>query len=447
MTNSMRLIGLIMTAALWAGAAAGQDFTGSYSADDLPPDLTLPSSGVGGAPMVTMPLPNDGETLPPGHYSPGFSVPQDGGYDSYNLGNECDTPRVDGLWNEFAPIESTGTWLQRGFWYAEVDAVIYNRVWSRYDLRLAAEDVNVELPPVNNVSLGFNPIFLDTNRLMIIQGSLPGRDAAVRTTLGHFLFRDSLNRDHTVEFTAFGGGDWEQNRVITSEQPFGLFVPFWIDGGNISFDGSSRQTVDYESHYKSFEMNYRVQQRLSRDQLVMDPNGGWHRAANAGFKREYLAGLRIMELEDILDWRAEDIGLAGEDGRYNIRTDNDLFGLQLGGGLKYQASRWSAGMFAKGGLFLNDALGRTQLTFTDEGFDDADVRLRENQLSFVGEFKLHSRFHITPNTSLRAGYELMFLSSIALAPAQATFIPEFSYLNTTGDPFYHGMSFGFEGYW
>jgi hypothetical protein len=448
MTNSTRLIGLIMTAALWAGTAAAQDLSGSYSADDLPPDLTLPSSGAGGAPMSTMPLPDIQGAVPPGQSdTPGFSLPQVHGYDSYDAGMGCDPPQIDGLWGEFAPIESTGTWLQRGFWYAEFDAVIYNRLWNRDDLRLAAADPNVELPPVNNQSLGFNPVFIDTNRIMIIQGELPGRDAAVRTTLGHFLFRDSLNRDHTVEFTAFGGGNWEQNRVITSEQPFGLFVPWSVDGGNISFDGSSRQSVDYESHYKSFEMNYRVQQRLGRDQLVMDPNGGWHRAANEGFEREYLAGLRIMELEDILDWRAEDIAVVGDDGRYHIRTDNDLFGIQFGGGLKYQKSRWSLGLFAKGGVFLNDALGRTQLTFTDEDQDDADLRLREDQLSFIGEFKLHSRFHITPNTSFRAAYEMMVLTSLALAPAQATFIPEFSYLNTTGDPFYHGVSFGFEGYW
>ena len=224
-------------------------------------------------------------------------------------------------------------------------------------------------------------------------------------------------------------------------------MPYVIDGGNRSFDGSSRQTVDYESHFKSFEMNYRVRQRLGHDQLVMDPNGGWHRAANAGFEREYLAGLRFMEIEDKLDWQAEDIGVLGDDGRYFIRTDNDLFGFQVGGGLSYQAPRWSVGVFAKGGVFLNDALGRTQFNFTADDASDSDLRLRENQLSFVGEFKLQARFHVTPNVSLRAAYELMYIESVALAPSQATFIPEFSYLNTTGDPFYHGVSFGVEGYW
>ena len=87
---------------------------------------------------------------------------------------ECDYPDVGGLWNQVAPIESTGTWLRRGFWYAETDAVVFNRIWDRNDKRLAAQDVNVNLPPVNNQSLGFNPIFLDTNRLLILNGSLAG---------------------------------------------------------------------------------------------------------------------------------------------------------------------------------------------------------------------------------------------------------------------------------
>ncbi len=444
MTNSTRLIGLIMTAALWAGVARAQGPSSGWG-DEAPPDLPLPAetmSGTGSAQYT--PAIGGEESLPGPSSSEDFAAPQ---VQNYDLGAECEYPDVGGLWNQIAPIESTGTWLQRGFWYAEADAVVFNRIWDRSDKRLAAQDPNVTIPPVNNASLGFNPIFLNTNRLLIINGSLPGEDASVRTTLGHFLFRDSRNRDHSVEFTAFGGGNWEQDRVITSEQPFGLFVPFVIDGGNISFSGSSRQTVQYLSHYKSFEMNYRVRQRLGHDQLVMDPNGGWHRAANAGIEREYLAGLRFMELEDKLDWRAEDIAVVGDDGHYFIRTDNDLFGFQSGGGITYQAPRWSVGFLGKGGVYLNDALGRNQLTFTANNTNDSDLRLRENQLSFVGEFRLQSRFHITPNVSLRAGYELMYLTSVALAPSQATFIPEFSYLNTTGDPFYHGASFGLEGYW
>ena len=436
MTNSTKLIGLFMTAAMWAGVAAAQG-PGSNWGDDTPPDLTLPTPSAMSTGAPNAMLAPSGEESLPSPRADAYMPPQ---VDGYDLTGPCTYPDLGGYWNEVPPIESTGTWLSRGFWYAEADAVIYNRAWDRHNILYAAEDANVENP-------NFFPALLSTNRALFLDGSQPGEDAAVRVTLGHFLFRDSLNRDHTIEFSLFGGGQWEQQRVITSDAQFGLFVPFEIDGGNTSFDGSNRQFIEYKTRFKSFEMNYRVHQRLGHDQLIMDPNGGWHRAANAGFEREFLAGLRAMQIQDILEWQAQDIAVLGADGQYNIRTDNDLIGVQAGGGGSYQASRWSAGLFGKGGVYLNDALGRTDLNFTANDDDDFNLRLRNNELTFLLEFKLQSRFHITPNTSLRAAYELMYMTSIALAPPQATFIPEFATLNTTGDPFFHGVSFGFEGYW
>jgi hypothetical protein len=159
-----------------------------------------------------------------------------------------------------------------------------------------------------------------------------------------------------------------------------------------------------------------------------------------------------MNLGEYLDWRAEDIqfdaaGTMGNDGRYQVSTDNDMIGMQLGGGLTYQAPRWSIGISGKGGIYANNATGQTVLDFTIDDNDDFNLELAEQQLSFVGEARLLGRFHLTPNISFRSAYEMMFINAVALAPAQATFIPEFGFLNTTGDPFYHGASFGFEGYW
>jgi hypothetical protein len=143
----------------------------------------------------------------------------------------------------------------------------------------------------------------------------------------------------------------------------------------------------------------------------------------------------------------------GNDGRYYINTQNDMFGFQLGTGLTYQSKRWSLGVTCKGGIFVNDATGATSLEFTVDDDDPDAVSndysnfFREDELSFMGEAKLQGRFYITPNLALRSAYELMFMESVALAPSQATFIPTFGFLNTSGDPFYHGASFGFEGYW
>lgn len=442
MSISTKTLGLIMTLALWSGIAAGQGPTLPTPGDETPPEMTLPTpQGFGSTSNMTPGNATEGDSL---GAMDSLSAAQDGEYD---LSGDNYCPDGGGFWNQLAPIESTGTWLQRGFWYAEADAVIFNRMWDRADTRYAAQDALVNSPPINNTTLGFNPVFLNTNRILILDGGQPGEDAAVRATLGHFLFRDSRNRDHLLEFTTFGSGEWNQERVITSDEPFGLFVPWRIDGGNTSFDNSSRQSIEYDSTFKSFETNYRVRQRLRRDQLVMDANGSWHRAANSGFEREYLVGLRFMQMGEKFDWRAEDIAVTGDDGRYFIRTKNNLIGFQLGTGITYQASRWSVGAIPKGGVYINDASGDTSLNYTADDTNDANLHLTGNALSFVGEFKIQSRFHITPNTSLRAAYEMMYVTSAALAPSQATFIPEFSYLNTTGDPFYHGTSFGFEAYW
>jgi hypothetical protein len=450
MTISTRLFGLIMTAALWSSVATAQGLSAAGAGEDLPPDLTLPSQGA-----ENLPMPPAGQgTAMQGGPSLDAMQPADSG-DGYLQGESCDpyAPQIRGLWTELAPIESTGTWLRRGFWYAETDAVIYNRLWSRKDMRFAAEDQNVIVGPIfdptpgSAQSLGFNQILLNTNRVLILNGSLPGEDAAARATLGNFLFRDDHNRDHTVEFTAQGGGNFEQQRTVSSVNAHGLFVPFPIAGRNPTFNASSSQAMDYDSNLTSFEGNYRVRARLGHDQLIMDANGDWHRAADAGFEREYLVGLRFLEMGEHIDWTATDIVNVGDDGDYRIRTNNDLFGFQLGTGMTYQAPRWSIGTNVKGGVFVNRATGTSRLDFTASDTNDFDQRMVENQLSFIGEFRLQGKYHVLPNVSLRAGFELMLITSAALAPNQATFTSDTTYLNTTGNPFYQGASFGCDFYW
>ena len=433
------MIGLIMTAALWASVARAQGPALPTPGDEVPPDMQLPT------PMTTSTAPSS--MAQPSANTDGFNATGSyGPADGADINGTCAYPDEGGLWNEIAPIESTGTWLRRGFWYAETDALVFTRTWDRNDLRMAAGDTNVNNPPVNQASLGFNPIFLDTNRIMILNGSLPGEDATVRATLGNFLFRDSRNRDHSVEFTAMGGGVWEQDRQMSSAAANGLFVPFIIDGGNRSFDASTRQTVQYRSNLDSFEANYHVRQRLDADQLIMDPNGNWHRAASSGFERDYLVGLRFLQASEKLDWQAQDIATTGADGSYLIHTNNNMFGFQTGGGLTYQTGRWSFGGRVKGGVFVNDASGDTDLAFTSDN-SNFFLRLRENQLSFVGEFALQSRFQVSPNVSLRAGYEMMFITAEALAPHQATFLTDTAFLDTTGQTYFRGASFGVEFYW
>ncbi|MEX0641674.1 MAG: BBP7 family outer membrane beta-barrel protein [Pirellulales bacterium] len=441
------MIGLIMTAVIGIGDALAQEMPPPDASDAMSPsEPALPSDeSIGPFASEEMPL---GDSEPTGESSiltgeQSLTVDSLEGCDDYSSGPQD-------WWDDYsAPIESTGTWLRRGFWYAEAEVAVWNRFWNRDSKFLAAQDVNVLDPnffPRGGNPGQIQPVF-NTNRLLMLDGSQPGEDASVRVKLGNFLFRDSHNRDHLAEMTVLGGGDWHQHRELASENPFGLFVPFYISGNNRTWNASSRQVADYSSTFRSFEANYRVRSRMRRDQLVMDANGHWHRAANQGFSKEFLAGLRMMELRDIFNWTAEDIQVVGNDGSYMIRTDNDLFGFQLGAGTTYETARWSLGADTKMGFYSNDALKRATLNFTADDDSDSDLRSPNDSLSWLVEVHVTGRWHMTPNSSLRASYELMYLTSMALAPNQANFITDLSYLNTSGDALYHGMSFGFERYW
>jgi Putative beta barrel porin-7 (BBP7) len=439
-TSASRIvILLIMTAIIGVGSARAQELPPPDAGDAMSPsDLALPSDDEIG-PMAPEGMPMGG-TEQDGESSVfagdrQMTIDELDGCDNYNAGP------VD-MWDDYsAPIESTGSWLRRGFWYAQTEVLVWNRFWNRDDKFLAVQDVNVLDPnffPKGRNPAGQQPSF-NTNRFMMLNGSQPGEDAAVRVMLGNFLFRDSKNRDHLAEFTVLGGGDWHQHRELASEQPFGLFVPFYISGNNRTWNASSQQTADYSSSIRSFEGNYRVRSRMRRDQLVMDANGEWHRAANAGFTREFLAGLRIVEVRDIFNWTAEDIQAVGDDGSYFIRTDNDLFGFQMGAGTAYETARWSLGADTKMGFYLNDAHGRETLKFTADTDSNSDLISKSDQISWLVEVHVTGRWHLTPNFSLRASYDMTYLTSLAMAPYQATFITDISYLNTSGDPLYQGM--------
>lgn len=445
-----RTIGIILLMVAASGTAAAQnlplpdpDFL------ELPSESMYPSEYTGEM-SEELPPANGAESYEPSRLvRPPKVVSQPGGeYGEYQGQLGCDDDwgaNPYQLWDaEPAVVESSGTWLDRGVWYAEADGVVLNRIFDRDEQMFVADDPNV-------VNQGFFAPFglglPSTNRTIVLQGKHPGEDASVRVTLGRFLFRDDNNRDHTAEFTAFGGGDWVQDHNLSSDLPFGLFTTFPIAGGNVAFDGTSRQRLIYSSRYNSFELNYRVKRRLGRDQMVMDPNGRWRREASNGFTRSYLAGLRYLELREILDWRAEDILVVGDDGKYLINTDNDMFGVQFGQGLDYETGRWSVGIRAKGGFYVNDADVISQLDFTADDVDDFRRRNTEDELSFIGETALQARWHVTPNFSLRAGWEFLFIESIAIAPKQANFINNYSKVNTAGYAFYMGGSLGFEGYW
>jgi hypothetical protein len=395
------------------------------------PSTTLDGAGLG-AEAIEPGMGDLGEAYEPLEPTPADGVHDRsllggmGGYDDYAA---LDQSPEDIYGCRPAVTESTGSWLRRGWWYGDVEAVVLNRMWKRDDVILGVDN--------------------SSTRTLQLSRTDPGANTSVRLTLGRFLFRDVYNRDHMMEFTAFGGGESTQDDTLTSSTGGQtLFVPTGISDFNDSFDGSRSMAVDYDSRFSSFEWNYRVAQRLGRDRMLLTPGGEWVRTANEGVTQQYLFGLRYMDMVDTLDWSATDItAFGGEDGNYHIRTNNDLFGMQLGYSLLMERSRWNVEFMGKGGPFLNDAKARSQLTITNDEDSSFVVNNREPSLAFIGEFQLVARYHLRPNVSLKAGWQMMYVTSVAVAPDQITFSPDEGRFPYTGDPFYNGAIFGVESYW
>lgn len=387
-----------------------------------------------------------------------------------------------------AITESSGTWLRRGLWYADLDAVVMARTWDSNGATLIEEyDA-----PVNQViiTVGVVP-FVDVTPIQSqsLGESSPGYDGSARLALGRFLFRDQTNRDHTFEFVTFGGAEWDERLGAVAQltaineglgpgqrqsggDQRGLHVPQAIDGngpldqddlqGFNSFDRANTMDIEYASRFHSWEWNYNVAQRMRKDRMELLPSGEWVRRASPGITWDYTAGFRYFDVEERLDWFATDIDsidptegqTAGDtDGAYNIKTSNNLFGLQLGAGMTYETDRWNVTVGTKHGFAINDARATTALTYNDPdgvaaiALNNYTTDLHENSLAYMATGSILARYHLRPNISLRVGWEFMYVTGLALAPNQADFNPSVQQLSTTGDAFYHGVSFGSEFYW
>lgn len=434
-------------------------------AQDAPP---MPTEFEGDGPTEVLDIPPaDAGTNQPSF--PAYEEPQQ--TMSGSTGPELLDPNAAGydLWDSLPPVtESTGTWLDRGYWYSQIEAVAMTRQWSRGNLNIAATNLVV----VGNTVLNGNQTFptltpnqfdvptIDSGRLRLDRNS-PGREGSARFTLGRFLARDCDNRDHSTEVTFFGGGEFGHNCSLFADpnNPNTLQVPSAFDlNSTRSFDGANSMFVQYDSRFNSFEWNYRVSTRLDRDRMVMLPNGHWVRRAKPGLTYQGIAGVRYLDLTENLLWTADDIvnGLIAPNdvnGVYDIRTSNDLFGMQGGGGITYQAARFNIGGLLKMGILANDAKARSGLVYSnvtdgatvdDVGFSNSN---RSDTLSFLMEFSLVGRYYLHPSITLRTGYHALYFTEVALAPHQIDFAEDNAKVASSGDPFYHGISAGLDFTW
>lgn len=255
----------------------------------------------------------------------------------------------------------------------------------------------------------------------------------------------------TAEFTYFGLFSW--NSTDSRADPAGgLFSPIsqfaqFPPGGFPQTDNAIFHSIAYSSSFDNFELNFRRR----------------YTAPNCRVQASFLAGVRYFYLlEDFrhftegLDTDPVMVGNQAGTMDYNIRARNSLTGFQVGGDL------WStvvpgikAGGELKAGVFGNYGNQTTVILATEPDAtynENADM----NDIAVMADANLMVIWRVNPNWTLRAGYFMMYVDGVALAPEQfnSTAPPNLvspslrtQETNDNGSAFYHGGFAGLEWQW
>ena len=184
-----------------------------------------------------------------------------------------------------------------------------------------------------------------------------------------------------------------------------------------------------QSHFNSYELNFRLTRRLGRDRIVLSREGTWIRELAPNLVPTIFGGMRLITLNEAFAWNSQGTDPATTFGQYNVRTHNALTGFQLGAAMDYQQAGWKAGVTVRAGPYVNFADQFTTVngigpssTGTGSSTISRDVSNQKTGLAFAGEINLSCAYYFKPNMALRSSIEVMYLTDMALADKQLTFV-------------------------
>jgi hypothetical protein len=292
---------------------------------------------------------------------------------------------------------SSGDWFRNGQYYVEADYLIVNRS------RLKG----------GRYPLGFDS---STGALMTTEGRPFTAESGVRATIGRQLYRDYQNRDHSIEFTFMGISEFEMQDSIQARFTNGIVAP--LNTALQGFNNADFHIAQHDSRMTDYQINYRIHRRLSRDRLVMAPDGSWSRQYTQGHSNSLIIGLRYVSIDENFIWQSQRFNTNPNtfSGALTSATENDLLGITIGGELLDQYETWNWGMRGKGTLGINFADSDTAILINNT--EVYNINPTSEDFGFVAEFGMFAAYHLSPNCSLRLSYDLMWYGGLAGAAAQ-----------------------------
>lgn len=375
----------------------------------------------GGAPHAAGPMPPGGAIpagygMPTGGAGPMFVDPAA----SYGYADACDAygNPIGGFGAGGVGYGTGGGWDQCGPHYYDFSAdFLY---WRR---DRAAE------PPIPFMSQGVGgPVVLSTGDLDMDYE--PGFRVTGRLDLGPLAF---------VEASYFGTFFWEESaQAMGTGDLFSVFSDF---GTGVTFDevdGVDNARIELESELHSSEITWR------RYWI------GWHPAVTG----TWLMGARWVRLTEDFAFQTSMQQDPATFMDYRVATENDLVGFQTGGDIAV-CLRQGLRLVGTGkvGIYNNRAKQTTRVEATTVPPNFVE-NAKSNTAAFVGEGGVGLVADILPSFSVRAGYEVLYLNSVALGANNFNAVPPFEgggprlpFVEDEGRALYHGFYGGLEYVW
>ncbi len=260
-----------------------------------------------------------------------------------------------------------------------------------------------------------------------------------------------LNNGQTIEADYFGlyGGSTTATAIKPDANAF-LTFPNNLAGN--AFVAIENANVNYTSEINSFALNLPCCSGCSSAGCDSCACDAYQFGQSKSQSITWFSGFRYLNVNQRLNIVSQrTVANAIEQGSYNVRTQNNLFGGQLGARLRRTSGRlgWDASGFA--GVFGNSAQQTQSVTDFPNFALRPSVTDSKGGVAFVGGGNLSGLYSLTKALNLRAGYNTIWIEGLALAPDQLDFnlaaAQAGSRINNNGGMFLHGANVGLEARW
>ncbi len=205
--------------------------------------------------------------------------------------------------------------------------------------------------------------------------------------------------ESTFELLALWIAPWHATKTVGGDAS--LFFPFSQRDYAFDYFDASKAEGEGESKFWDLELNY------------------WRHASPRNrdyFSASWIAGLRYFHLNEsfkLTFYKPPDVS------DWSVHTKNNIFGAQLGGNLQWNPSeRLSWDITVKLGAMANRA---KQWNFLKDHNNTEVLRHYQRQkwqLGLFGDAAIQAGYQFKEPFNLHLGYEVMYISGVALAPEQ-----------------------------